>query len=366
MKTLFSLLFASLFTLSVSAQTVWIVDNRPSAPTGVHIFSQINDAVAAATSGDIIHVIPSSISYDQSLIDKNGLTIYGIGFNPDKEIATQSRVQQMTIATGVSDTRISGLYFVDNGTDLIIGNADGSISNIFIENCLFDGQISGTTAGASNKNIDNVVIRNCVVGQDLNGINDYAIDLVTEANANNVLITNNVIMGYINPTASLNVRNAIIRNNLFLGDDSNDLAFHFITTSTVSNNIFYGRAPRLDGNGGAAATNTTFTNNISFGNTDNSFVTGAGVIIDPSNDVGVDPLLTFSPQDTWDFAFDPTPQAGSPALLAGNDGTDIGLTGSTIPFSTTGSPLPLIKVLRLPEIIQEGTDVDATIEAEGN
>ncbi|MEO1253591.1 MAG: hypothetical protein AAFY41_01715, partial [Bacteroidota bacterium] len=240
------------------------------------------------------------------------------------------------------------------------------ISNIFIENSLID-RIEVTALGNfAGKIVSNVVIRNCILGRSQT-IATPIINLINDnTSPTSVLITNNVIMGTSSTSAangSVNTFNAIIKNNLFLGNDASDFAFGTVESSTIANNIFYGRAPRSD----VAASeiiNSTFDNNISFGNTDNSFATGTGIIENGS--IFTDPQLSFSAVDDWDFAFDPTIPPGSPAENTGNDGTDIGLTGGTLPFSTTGTPLPIIQVLRFPEIIRQGTNVDATIEAEGN
>lgn len=362
MKNVISVTLLVLFALATQAQSVWIVDNRPSTITGSHIFDNATDAVAAATAGDIIHIIPSSVTYPDFTITKDNITIYGIGFNPAKDQPNLSTVGAITIGTGTSGTRISGMVC----TDIFIGNADGSISNIFIENTQTD-RISVTNNGFdAGKIVSNVVIRNCVLGRNETSTNG-AIDLLVDVTSpSNVVITNNIIMGSSTTSSggygSVNTYNAIIKNNLFLGNDANDFAFGTIQTSTISNNIFYGRTPKTDALTGEV-TNTTFNNNVAFNNTDNTFPTTTGVVENGS--IFSDPLLNFSIVDNWDFAFDHTLQGGSPALSAGNDATDIGLTGGTLPYSNTGTPLPIITVLRFPEVIKEGENVSATIEAEG-
>lgn len=352
------------------AQTIHIVDNRPSAPTGPHIFTTATDAIAASSPGDVIHMIPSSVDHSSFTISIDSLTIYGIGFNPNKEQPNTSSVPIITIATGTVGTRISGM----SATDIFIGDGDGSISNIFIENCLVD-RISVTSNGfTGGKIVSNVVIRNCVLGLSESSANGAIDLLVDETSPNSVLISNNIIMGSSTNTSggygSVNTYNAIIKNNLFLGNDASDFAFGTIQTSTISNNIFYGRAPITDALTGEI-TSSTFNNNLTFGVSTNTLisdqigfngVTGTGNIELPTTD----PHPNVTLQDDWDFAFDPTLDGASAAVGGGDDATDIGITGSTLPFSTTGTPLPIITVLRFPEVITEGTNLDATIEAEGN
>lgn len=351
--------------LGLFAQSIWIADNRPTAPTGAHIFADVASAITAASPGDIIHIIPSQTFYPDFTINKDSLTFFGIGFNPDKDQPNKSWVANLTIATGTFGTRISGLNVND---DITIGNGDGATGNIFIENGDID-RITTTAAGSPGKVLSNIVIRNCVIGMREGSAGVAVINLTQETNPTSVVITNNVIMGTSSSSSggagSVNVADAIIKNNLFYGDGSFDFAFNAVTTTTITNNIFYGRAPITDALSGTV-NNSTYTNNISFSTSNDAFPIGTDGNTGFGNLATTDPMFVgVALADNWDFANDPS-LSGGPAINGGNDGTDIGLTGGTIPFSITGTPLPTIKVLRLPEIIRQGDNVDATIEAEGN
>ncbi len=361
----FTLTLLLFIGFSASSQTVWIADNRPTAPTGAHVFASVAEAITAASSGDIIHIIPSQFSYGNFTINKDSLTFFGIGYNPDKEQPSVTSAGTITIDINTFGIRISGI----NMGQLTLGtSSSGSIGNIFIENGEIDLIIGDVCCSPTN--LSNIIIRNCVIGRDISGSN-HVIQLEGgSANSTSIVIANNIIMGSSSTSfggyGSISVTDAIIKNNLFLGNNSGDFAFNNVVTSTISNNIFLGRRPVGDGVTGDLL-NCTFNNNISFGNTDNSFPIGIGGNTGDSLLVNTDPLLINVPiVDDWDFAFDPTLDAGSPALNAGNDGGDIGVTGGTIPYSSTGTPLPVIRVLRVPEIIKEGTDLNATIEAKGN
>jgi pectin methylesterase-like acyl-CoA thioesterase len=67
MKTL---LLTSLFLLTnlIYAQTLWVADNNPNAPTGSHIFSTVQEAVDAATDGDVIYITPSATTYNEDVL----------------------------------------------------------------------------------------------------------------------------------------------------------------------------------------------------------------------------------------------------------------------------------------------------------
>lgn len=365
MKSLITSLLVLLLVLSAQAQTVWIADNRPTAPGGTHIFPDVTQAIAAASPGDIIHIIPSQFTYPNFTITKDSLTFFGIGYNPNKEQPSISSVGVIVIDVGRFGTRISGL----NVADINLGtSATGALGNVFIENSQVDRITGNICCGV--KTVSSVIIRNCIIGQFYT-TGSAVIDLRgTYISSTSVVITNNIIMGSSTLSSggygSINATDAIIKNNLFLGDGAtNDFAFNDVQTSTISNNIFLGRQPISDALAGIVS-NCTFNNNITFGATSNLLPTGNGNTAN-ANLENTDPLLVNVPLvDDWDFTYDPTPDVGSPALLGGNDGNDIGVTGGTIPFSPTGSPLPVIQVLRLPEVIQQGTNTNATIEAEGN
>ncbi|NQZ75514.1 MAG: hypothetical protein HRT61_05295 [Ekhidna sp.] len=369
MKSLVSYFTIFLLSVVTYSQAVWIADNRPNSPSGDHIFPSVGEAIAAASPGDIIHITPSQFSYGNWTINKDSLTIFGIGYNPDKEQPAISNNGTVTIALETFGIRISGLRI----DQLTLGSSSsGSIGNVFIENSRINSIEANVCCSVTS--LSNIIIRNCILGRDFVGA-DYIVDIRnTYVSSTSVVIANNIITNSSTTSSggygAVNVSDAIIKNNLFIGNDSgNDFAFNNVSTSTISNNIFYGTRPITDGITGSVF-NSTFSNNVSFGNnsTSNSFPIGISGNTGDSTFVDTDPLFVNVPlgNENWDFGFDPSLQGGSPAIGAGNDGGDIGVTGGTIPYSRTGSPLPVIKVLRLPEIIQEGTNTNATIEAQGN
>ena len=367
MKHLLTLILAVVASAGFS-QNIWIADNRPTAPTGAHVFANVTDAITAASPGDIIHIIPSQTTYPNFTINKDSLTFFGIGFNPQKDQPNKVWVNIITIASNIFGIRISGVNVWD---ELRISDQTGADTNgnIFIENGDIDRIIIQDNCCTGGGSVSNLVIRNCVIGGRETS-NFSVIDFVgTYYTATSVVITNNIILGSSSTGTHGSVRSndAIIKNNLFLGNgSSNDHAFGVVGVSTVSNNVFYGRdLTPATANG---ISNTTFNNNISFGGTNNDFPVGVnGNSGDTTGYTNVNPIFIDVPLvDDWSFDLDPTPNTGSPLLGAGNDGNDIGVTGGTIPFSTTGTPLPIIKVLRAPEVIKQGTNLNATIEAVGN
>ena len=360
-----------LFAFDAYSQAILIADNRPSRPLGTHVYAGLQAAIDAAVGGDIIHVIPSAVGYGTVTIAKS-LTIYGIGFNPDKDGPQKAWVGNINITMGGDNTRISGINVsgaITLGTDQ---NLVYSVANIFIEN----GQIARILHNSGCCDVvtfSNVVVRNCVLGSGYSG-NSPIISINNQASyfsVSNVLITNNIITAQSNSNvyAALYMNDGIVKNNLFLGNNTDDVAISYTNAATVSNNIFYGMEAYDN-----FVTNTVFNNNLSdlaatdpsstFGN---DFVNGGGSGVTFSGNItATDPVFTnVLYGNDWDFAYDPTTGAGA-ITGGGTDATDIGLFGSTIPFSMTGSPLPVIKRLLIPEIIKQGNNLNADIEAVGN
>ncbi|MFY0685831.1 MAG: hypothetical protein JXQ90_01630 [Cyclobacteriaceae bacterium] len=368
MKTVLTLCLVIITFLS-NAQNIWVADNRPTAPGGAHVFGSVQEAIDASSAGDIIHIIPSQALYADFTVTQDSITIFGIGYNPQKELPNKVTVNNVTIATGVFGVRVSGLII--NGIFTISNSAGGSNGNIFLENSDVN-RILGNTQCCTMTNASNIVIRNCIIGMRETSSVRVLDFIESYFSATSVVVTNNIISGSSSTSSggygSMDISDAIIKNNLFLGNGTNDFAFSTVTTSTISNNVFLGRDPSSDALTGDVS-NSTYNNNTSFAASNNSFPIGQNGNSGDSTFVNTDPLLLNVPiVDDWDFIYNPYPDSlgGSPLVDAGSDGTDIGVSGSTIPFSTTGTPLPIISVLNIPEIIKEGTDMNATIEAKGN
>ena len=89
----------------------------------------------------------------------------------------------------------------------------------------------------------------------------------------------------------------------------------------------------------------------------------------------VSPLFTnVQLLDTWSSAYDFTLQPSgptSPAINAGSDGTDIGITGGSYPFPTPNFVLktthaPVIQILNTSTVINPTDDLPVRIKANSN
>ena len=68
-------------------------------------------AIDATVPGDIIHVKPSGTTYGNIVMTgaNDSISIFGIGFNPDKEISLTSTIGYLYMSG--NNVRISGLRF---------------------------------------------------------------------------------------------------------------------------------------------------------------------------------------------------------------------------------------------------------------
>ncbi len=366
MKAFLSILcLTCIFTNSAFSQNILLVDNTAGRPGGAHVFGSIQDAVNAASAGDIIHVKPSAVEYADVTIElaNDSISIFGIGFNPDKEGPLTSRVRDIYVRG--NNVRISGLVFRTLYAGWNLSGTNG-FSNLSLDNCVAEE----IYVGDANDFFNNVIIRNNIIGNlGTAHTNTVAVNIGTASSQ--VILTNNIFTGDITPSTSgndgtLSCNGCIVKNNLFLGNgEATRFALHAVSNATISNNIFLGRNPQ----GRSSLSNTSFKNNLivlasdsSLSTTNGNSVSGTINTIATFEEVFLDTAIRA--QDRWDLSWDPALEA-TELIGTGTDGTDIGPTGSTIPFNTTGTPLPFIESLIVPEIIREGDSLSVKLRAVG-
>ena len=369
----FLVLILSVSILTVQGQRILLVDNNPGAPAddgkvNSFVYNDLPSAVAAAMAGDILHIKPSPNDYGSVTINTDDISLVGIGFNPDKDLPITTNITRIDL--DASNVRIAGLVvdvieIAANGTISI----DLSLTGISIEGCMVR-QIFA--AKETDDFVDNLIIRNCLLGNNIGTNNsNQAIDF--DAQASNVIITNNVIVGSTGTSGlgSVTASGALIKNNLFVGNGASQRrGFANLANSTVSNNIFYGRSPVSS----SSSSTNVFNSNVSVGVAagDEVFPPAGVSNTDDGNNIQdymgalfADANIVIS--DTWVLSWDPILDPGATSLIGmGTDGTDIGVTGSSLGYSTTGTPVPFIRIFNTSEVIKQGTDLQVTIEAQGN
>ncbi len=365
MKHLLTLILAVVASVGFSQNTL-LVDNTAGAPGGAHVYNDLQTAINATTPGDIIHVKPSNINYGSVVITEanDSITIFGIGYNAEKEILLHSLVTQIDVDG--SGIRISGLRITT--LDIADNTLNNDIANISIDNCQID-RIN--VANGSGETANNVIVRNCILGGSSTGCCTGTIYM--DGDAANVVFNNCIIQTSVagGSPGMISAQNGTLFSHcLFFSDGgANPLAFEILTSASVTNCTFYGISPSIR----STNNNNTFSNNLTFNGADTVFTIGAGSSAidnvretDLSGGVFEDTDVAFQQywNKDWKVAFDPA----SSAQLdnTGNDGTDIGLTGGSIPYRETGTPLPYIKQFIVPSVIKQGNNLPVEISAVGN
>jgi len=379
----FILLFFAFGSLKAQNE-VLVVDNNFNAPTGPLIFSTLQAAADQAevmTGTQIIQVKPSPSNYGNLTI-KTPIILQGIGFDLTKEFPYESIVGDITLSnTGTlsengSGSIITGLRITEvdlnenTGIDMqdvefynnVIGRINLAASRT-ADNFLFRYNYIYSTSGYAfilYGLIDNSVFRNNVIkGQ-------WWFDN-TSPSSNTV--NNNLIYGNIKFNA-LGTSTMFINNN-FIGDGTSSFLTN-LRDCTVNNNIFFGRAP----NGATTFHGNSFNNNISWQTSANVLPPAA---IGGPNNIGQDnkpmedPLFTIMPAltNSWNPTHDFTLQGGSPALLSGSDGTDIGITGGPNPWLDGNlilrtTAIPTIESLNTSGVVNPGDNLKVRVRVKGN
>lgn len=326
------------------SQNIFIANSNPGAAGGTRVFtgqSAIINAIAAASNGDIIYVVPSNVYYFQFSLFGKSVSLIGGGFNPDKPGGPLSTIENIFGLAG--NIRVSGL--VVTGTVRFAG----AFSNIIIEKCRI-----GNLFQAPGESTANLIIQNCIIGE--NSVN--ALHLTNESS--NVVISNNIFYAGPGPVLN-NLNGAIVRNNLFIANPAS-LAFGNLTQCNIQNNIFYGMHLTPAG---------TFTDNDQVNNllffTSSPFFSTTDGNTSSGNIRDQDPMFTnFSYLPTFSFSFDLTLQTGSPAIGSGLGGIDMGVFGGPNPFDMHGTSLPIVQNIIAPLTVPQGNTMNVRIQAKGN
>lgn len=373
--------FMLLATASLKA-TTWTVSNDPVTPAQ---YSDLQTCVDNAGPGDTILVYPSRLNgtspVDYGSIDISiPLVLIGGGAWFDNGLTTSSEkkttyvstisLKQNSSALSASGTKIYGLSIHTlNFNAGFTGSTytTGGLNSILVENCKISSVNFTRNASYVEKTFKNDTIRNCIITNNIHLENTKNYSFNGSNKFNNVYITNNIFDGstitaYIDNTVNTNYLDSVyVRNNIFINRTSN--TFDKVPHLVVENNIFFGAEPSV----ASTPSGVTFNNNITYNTT--ASLPGTG-------NVGSGNLnATFPKFENYNIssgAFqcgqDFSLQSGSPALNAGTDGSDIGLTGGMSPFYDycSGPKVPTIILLSLPDngsSVPQGGNLNVTFKA---
>lgn len=294
MKNFQILLFLS-FSCFLGAQNIITVGPNSSD------YASLQIAIDSATAGDILYV--QGGAYGDITLNKS-LAIIGPGYFLAENKQTQAtksaaNISTLTFDMGSDNTVVEGL--------LITGNCIVNASNITLKRCRVMGQLN---RGNRTDAISNVNILQNYIGVSINVGN-------SSRPTANLVIKNNFVYGGIALGAS-----AIIENNTIRSISSCASS----APITFKNNIFL----NVDGAAFCIGATLTYINNV----ITNNSVNFQGTAID--NVVGVDANTLFTEEGSSDAMWQLA--ASSPAIGAGEDGTDCGMFGGDSPYILSGIP----------------------------
>ena len=378
MKPKFSFLLLCLFvSVNVFSQTILVADKNPNAPTGDHVYSDLQECIDNASDGDMIHIIPAAEDYGDVIINKE-LHLVGSGWVSDNQSGTITKVNTIVfVSDKANGSTLNGLVLIERTHyPVIFGDLNApldTLKNIEIFNCKIPGILQ-----RDNCPLKNVILRNNVLAtlSTRDGIPTVNFD-VTDGMTESILISNNIIgtnYGNGNVLSGISAANqTLITNNLLYSRNGYYFFFH-IRNCFITNNVFYGSSAAHFRYGSTVGSNyaNVYTNNLSYEctsyggcdippvSTSSPANTGSGNLTD------TDPLYeNLADSWAWENKWSLSLLNYSPLSNAGTDGTDIGITGGQYPFENYNNlrGVPYVHKLSVPGLIMQNQPIE--LEAEG-
>lgn len=296
------------------AQPHFVVQNGTTK-----VFNNINTAIEAANSGDTLYVPGGGFSISAA-VDKT-LHWIGVGHYPDSTTATgPTKIVTAVTFTGNCDN--SSFEGIDFTSEIYMGSDGNELENLVMKRCRVRGTLNLRAVSGGNPNI-NAQISESVI-YNLNGnnasnckvekciinywINNFQQSLFSFNNLN----LNNPTGWYGGNTNTVNgCYNCQFRNNIF----AYEYALSGVENCEFSYNMYAGGLPFDPVN----STNSGTNNVINVGS-DNIYTT----------------ITTSIPDFQYADNFHLKP--GCQGIGAADDGTDIGVYGSSLPYKEGAVP----------------------------
>ena len=364
-----------LLNANAFSQTIYKVDSNPNAPTGDHVYTDLQDCIDAATDGDIIQIIPAVAHYGDVKIDKE-LHLVGSGWVSDNQSGANTKVNTIIFESNTSNgSTLNGLTFASTYSyPITFGELNApldTLKDVEIYNC----KVAGI------KQLDNCPIKNITIRNNIfailisnNGATETLNFQVSDGATENLLITNNVILrsrytwGYGFPAMRV-ANQTIITNNLFISS-AGLKNFSHLRNCFVTNNVFYGASASSS----SSSYGNVFSNNLSYSCATSCALPPISTAI-PANSgsgnlINSDPLYTTitATYTSYNINNDYSISEFSPLIDAGTDGTDIGIMGGQFPFVNYKNlrGVPYIHQMAVPGLIMESQDIELEAEARNN
>ena len=287
--------------------TSWRVNNNPAINAD---FTTFEAAVAAASAGDTLYMEGSNFTYGAGVLTKP-LVIIGPGFYLTENDSTQvsnleANFEHITVDSTASGSRIYGCAFDDkvyiNGSNVV-----------FARNWVYGESSYGEGIYvAKNNDVINVSIIQNFCNNIKGGYYSY------DPAAHNTLIANNIIGGIIqfHSLSTLVITNNVVKNEVN------------VSNSIIKNNIQHNSS----GSGFRVNEGNIFEYNLTARPTPPPGTGNTGEI-DPSEIFAdFEETLGFSTDGKWQL------KEESPAIGAGENGTDCGAFGGTSSYVLSGLP----------------------------
>lgn len=321
--------------IMIATQVYATVRTVSNSPSGGAQYSSLQAAFTAATTGDTLLLEGTNTNYHLAYGSRwnKQLTVIGIGFNPQKQTPQRSQITNNTSeynfyaqAAG-SGSKFYGIEFMNASSASIVFIDGGTFSNYLFENCKFNAEFRFNGQTASN-----ITFKNCIFDFD----NSLTVSFSTTPNSN-ILFTSCIFDGFVQGNSSIQL-SSTFDHCLFLS--TTQVALQNMQNTVIKNSIFMNNASSQSG----TSTGNIYLNNISRLGTISNALPNAG------NQSSTNPnFVSYTLASLYSTAHDYHLQAGSPAIGAADDGTDIGPHGGFSNFNESGEVLtvPIVRAINI-------------------
>ncbi|MBK8614050.1 MAG: hypothetical protein IPN85_11360 [Flavobacteriales bacterium] len=311
-----------LFTGLAEAQLQRIVLQGTGAP---QVFTDINAALAAAQPNDKLYFSGGTFISSTAFTIGMPLHFIGAGVNPDSTIVTSATTIATTsgdiiIPTAATGSTFTGITF-DAASDIQYGTSgtDDNPTGILFQRCRF---LCHTYLDFDDYSTSSTVYDECI-------FNQYVSGGTGSGNTTSATFTR-CIFDYAIGTGSCigEVGNLFISHCVFLGEQ----AFRNSDGAIMENSICTDASYPVYQSNGVTFTNCLFSGTTYTGNSSGEVITNCQLNV-PAASIFINEI-----DNNYQFTDDMHLAPGSGGIGAADDGTDIGIYGSSSPYKPGNVP----------------------------